>query len=145
MRVCTIGLLSSAVFGLAAPAHAATYPVATLIGGEVQQAVVSNQCYVVRGSSEFQRNGGANTAFVTVSEMVAAGYALNGHIGLVFTTAASGTAHFPFSGAYPPNFQVVAFHGYSQTYAPATKGFVAKFILDFPGCALPVLATYNSP
>jgi hypothetical protein len=145
MRACTIGPVFLAAFALSGAARAVTYPAATLLGGEVAQAVLSNQCYIVRGASQFQRNGAANTAFVSVSEMVAGGYELNGRISLAFATTTSGNAHLPYSSAYPANVQIAPFSGYSQTYNPTNKGFTAQFTINFPGCSLPVHVTYNSP
>jgi hypothetical protein len=145
MRFCTIGLFSIVALCSSGVAQAVTYPANILLGGEVQQSVISNQCYIARGSSSFQRNGAANRASVTISEMVANGHQLNGRMILVFTSTTGGTAHFNFATAYPTNIQVAPFSGYSQTYAPATKGLHTQFTIDFPGCALPVSAVYTSP
>jgi hypothetical protein len=145
MRACTIGLLSFATLGLAGPARAVTYPPDTLLSGEVQQASPSNQCYIVRGGSDFLRNGAADRAFVSISEMVAAGYELNGHMILAFTSTTGGTAHFNFATAYPSTIQVAPFTGYSETYFPAAKNLRVQFTINFPGCALPVSAVYASP
>ena len=145
MRSCMIGLLSIAAIAGPGVAQAVTYPADTLLSGEVDQSVVSNQCYIARGSSDFLRNGAANRAFVTIQEMVANGYELNGHMILVFTSTTAGTAHFNLAGAYPSNIQVAPFSGYSQTYAPTTKSLRAQFTINFAGCTLPVSGVYTSP
>lgn len=145
MRACTIGLLSIAVFGLAGPARAVVYPPNTLLPGQVQQETPSNQCYIVRGSSDFLRNGAANRAFVTISEMVAAGYQMDGHMILAFTSTTGGTAHFYFATAYPSTIQAAPFTGYSETYSAETKSLRVLFTINFPSCTLPVSAIYTSP
>jgi hypothetical protein len=150
MHVRTFGLLfAAAVFATAlgspGPARATTYPPDTLLPGEVQQAVVSNQCYIVRGSSDFLRNGAAGKASVTVSNMVAGGYEVNGHIVLVFTSTTGGTAHLNFATAYPSNIQVAPFTEYGQSYSAAAKSLHAHFTIDFPGCSLTVSGVYTSP
>jgi hypothetical protein len=145
MRLCTLGILLAAGLGFPGLAPAVTYPADTLLAGEVAQKVISNQCYIVRGSSDFLRNGAADRAFVTISDMVADGYELNGHIILVFTSTTGGTAHFNFATTYPSNIQVVPFTAYSQSYASATKSFHAQFNLNFPNCSLPVSGVYTSP
>jgi hypothetical protein len=145
MRAFTLGLLVFGGLGISRLAYAVTYPATTTLVGEIAQSVVGNQCYIARGGSEFPRNEAAKTGFVTIPEMVAAGYALNGRITLAFTTTDSGQARFPFGDAYPANIQVVPFSGYSQAYMAATKVLNIRFTITFPGCTLPVHATYNSP
>jgi hypothetical protein len=145
MRLCTFALLAAA--GLCHPglASAVVYPPNTLLSGEVGQTVVSNQCYIVRGSSDFLRNGAANRAYLSVADMVAAGYELNGQMILVFTSATGGTARFNFATTYPSNVQVAPFAGYGQSYDAATKTFRAHFTINFPGCSLLVSGVYRSP
>ena len=145
MRVCAFAILAAAGLSLPGLALAQTYPPDTLLSGEVGQNVVSNQCYVVRGGSDFLRNGAAKRAYVSVSDMVAAGYELNGHMMLVFTSTDGGTAHFNFVPTYPSNIQAAPFTGYKQSYDAATKNFRAQFTINFPGCSLPVSGLYTSP
>jgi hypothetical protein len=145
MRAFTLGLLVCGGLGISGLAQAVTYPSTTMLSGEVEQAVVSNQCYIARGGSAFLRDNAAQTGFVTIPEMVAAGYALNGRIGLTFGTTNSGHANFPFADAYPANIQMVPFSGYTQAYTAATKVLIVRFTLTFPGCTLPVHASYKSP
>ena len=125
-------------------AQAQTPPDA-LLGGQVEQSVVSNQCYIARGSSEFQRNGAGAKAVVTFPEMVAAGYPLNGQMLLTFGTSVGGSVRFDYATAYPANIQVVSFRAYGQAYNSTTKILTVHFSVIFPGCTLPVHATYYSP
>src|ERR1700743_2392307 len=53
MRVGTFAILAAAALSLAGSASAQTSPPDTLLSGEVGQQVVSNQCYIVRGGSDF--------------------------------------------------------------------------------------------
>jgi hypothetical protein len=145
VRLCKSVIPLLTALGLPGLASALTYPADVPLGGEVQQSVVSGQCYVARGSSEFQRNGAANKAVITVPEMVGAGYQLNGQMILSFGTPSSGSVRFGYATAYPANIQLVKFSGYGQSYNSANNTLVAHFTINFPGCTLPVLATYTFP
>ena len=145
MRVPIIGLCFLVAASAPHAAQAVTYPATTLLSGEVSQTVVDNQCYIVRGASTFQRNTSANRAFISVSEMNAAGYQLNGKFNLAFTDSSTGTAHFSYATAYPSDIQDTTFANYSQTYNATSKLVTVHFTLGFPSCALQVYANYTSP
>jgi hypothetical protein len=143
VRIIASGLLVAAALGLP-PARATTYPAVTLLSGQMSQTVVSNLCYIVRGPTEFQRNGGASKAFVTIAEMAADGFQLNGKVNLAFSDAASGTANFAYTPVYPADIRSVTFQNYSQSYNATSKILTVHFRLTFPNCVLPVFANYTS-
>lgn len=145
MRLHSLVILAAAGLSVPGPASAVTYPPYTLLSGTVVQKVVSNQCYIVRGGGDFLRNGAANRVYLSVSDMVAAGYEMNGHMILVFTSATGGTAHFNATAGYPANVLVAPFTGYSQSYDGPTKSLRAQFTINFPDCSLPVSGVYTSP
>ncbi len=143
MRKFALGLLFAVTLGLP-PARAVTYPAVTALPGEMSQTVVSNLCYIVRGPTEFQRNDGANKASITIAEMAADGFQLNGKVNLIFSGAASGSADFDYAPSYPADIQSVAFQNYSQTYNATAKTLTVHFKLVFPNCTLAVAARYTS-
>ena len=145
MRSYAFAILSAVGLSLPGLASAVTYPPDALLPGEVAQTVVSNQCYIVRGNSDFLRNGAANRAVISISDMVAAGYELKGHVMLAFTSTTGGTARFNYATAYPAGIQAAPFTGYSQSYDATTKNLHAQFTINFPSCSLQVSGAYASP
>jgi hypothetical protein len=145
VRKIVMGLLCLSAAGLPASAQADTYPATTVLLGEVSGSVVSNQCYIVRGAGDFLRNGAANKAYVTIPEMTAAGYELNGRLALAFTSATAGTTTANYATAYPTNIQTGSFQNYSQTYNATTKALTVHFTLIYPNCTLQVYGFYASP
>jgi len=145
VRVPIIGLCLLVIASASHTALAVTYPATTLLSGEVGQTVLYNQCYIVRGASTFQRNTSANRAFISISEMTAAGYQLNGKLNLTFTDSTTGTVHFGYAAAYPSDIQDTTFANYSQTYNATSNLLTVHFTLGFPSCALQVDASYLSP
>jgi hypothetical protein len=143
VRIFALGLLFVTALGVPA-ARAVTYPAVTLLPGQMSQTVVSNLCYIVRGPTEFQRNDGASKASVTIAEMAADGYQLNGKVNLIFSDATSGSASFDYAPSYPADIQSVTFQNYSQTYNATAKTLTVHFKLSFPNCVLPVAARYTS-
>jgi hypothetical protein len=131
--------------GLPASVRADTYPPTTVLLGEVSQSVVSNQCYIVRGAGDFLRNGVANKAYITIPEMTAAGYQLDGRLTLGFTSATGGTTTANYAAAYPTTIQTASFQNYTQTYNATTKTLTVHFTLVYPNCSLPVYGYYVSP
>jgi len=142
VRIFALGLLFAAAPGLPA-ARAVTYPAVTVLPGQISQIVVSNLCYIVRGPTEFQRNNGANKASLTIAEMTADGFQLNGKVNLIFSDTNSGSANFDYAPSYPTDIQSVTFQNYSQTYNATTKLLTVHFKLSFPNCLLPVAAKYT--
>jgi hypothetical protein len=145
VRNTVLGLLCSVAAGLPASVRADTYPPTTVLIGEVSQSVVSNQCYIVRGASDFLRNGGANKAYITIPEMTADGYQLNGRLTLAFTSTTGGTTTANYAAAYPTNIQTASFQNYSETYNATTKALTVHFTLTYPNCTLQVYGYFASP
>jgi len=145
MRERIFAILAAIAIGGPGLAAAQPYPPDTLLSGEVDQKVASNQCYILRGGGDFLRNAAANRAYLSVPEMVAAGYELTGHMMLIFTSTSGGTVHFNYVPTYPSTIQVAPFTGYKQSFDAATKSVHAQFTINFPGCSLPVSGVYTSP
>lgn len=145
MRYNRLGFLLFAIIALPGLAHATSYPATSLLGGEVQQSVGNNQCYLARGFSSFQRNDAAKTAYVSVSEMVANGLPVPSQMTMTFATATTGTLQFAFLDSAAGGFQNAPFTAYSQSYSTATKALHVAFKVAFPNCNLIIHGIYASP
>jgi len=144
MRKIVLGFLCLAAVGTTAAARADTYPPTTELIGEVSQSVVSNQCYIVRGDSQFLRYAN-HKGFITIPEMTVAGYQLNGRITLSFSSATGGTVLTNYATDYPTTIQTASFTNYNQTYNANAKSLNVRFKLVFPNCTLPVTAVFATP
>ena len=133
-----------------AAAHAQSYP-NTLIGGEVQRAVAATNfgasCYVDRGFATFQRNGSGPKAVISFDEISypAAGRSrdLRGQAVMTFTDASNGSIRFKITAAYPNGTVSVPFTGYSETFSGPGGLLTVRFSINFTGCTLPIVATFD--
>jgi len=144
VRNRVLGFLCFTAVGIAATVRADTYPPTTMLIGEISQSVVNNQCYIVRGASQFMRYAN-HKGFIAIPEMTAAGYQLDGRITLTFSTADAGTVLTNYATGYPADIQTASFTNYSQTFNAAAKMLTVHFKLTFPNCTLPVNAVFATP
>jgi hypothetical protein len=145
MRYGCLGFLIFAIIALPGVAHATAYPATSLLGGEVQQTVGNNQCYLARGFSSFQRNNAATTAHVSFGEMVANGLPVPSQMTMTFATTTTGKLQFAFLGSASGGFQNAPFTAYTQSYSTATKALHVTFKVAFPNCSLTIHGVYASP
>jgi hypothetical protein len=134
---------------LAPLAARAQLPPDTLIGGQVQAAIVNNSglwCYVGQGTSTFQRNGTNSTAVISFPELVyydGTYHPLGGQARLNFSSATTGDIKFKFWGANGP-ITDPNFSGYSETFNG--QQYIITFTIAFPNnCSLPIFAGYETP
>lgn len=133
-----------------AGAQAQSYP-NTLIGGEVQRAVAATNfgasCYVDRGFATFQRNGSGPKAVISFDEISypVAGRSrdLRGQAVMTFTDASNGSIRFKITAAYPNGTVSVPFTGYSETFSGPGGLLTVRFSINFTGCTLPIVATFD--
>ena len=126
----------------------------TLMSGTIQAANGTNSgdfCAVQGGASTFH-NGAFDFALMTFGPIYywagsvrsTTAYTLNGQVQLNFSSGTTGYMKFINNAAIPVSVAQPEFAKFSEVYHTQSQRLIVTFNILFPGCTLPISATFQN-